>query len=126
MDVCEAREILWALVEGRKPDSEEHLPSDCIVHQASVLRAMLVSIKSLDSSIARAQRHAPLPDNVGRSWTGVEEEQLRSAFVAKEPIEAIAAKLRRTLRAVEARLQRMGLITAEERTTRGGVNSLLD
>lgn len=120
MNHCEARQILMSSVEGRRPGSEEPLSSDCVIHQAEVLRAMLVSIEALDSMIAWGKRRALLPDNVGQSWTGPEEERLRLALQTKVPITVIAAQHRRTVRAVEACLQRMGLITAEERTTRGG------
>lgn len=120
MNQCEARQVLMTLVEGRRPGSQEPLASDCVVHQADVLRAMLISIEALESVIARGKRRALLPDNVGQSWTGPEVEQLRSACLAKVPIRVIAAQHGRTVRAVEARLQRMGLITAADRTTRGG------
>lgn len=42
---------------------------------------------------------------------------LRSEFTAGEPIQLIATKHNRTVRAIEARLERMGLLTAEQRTT---------
>lgn len=120
MDHTQARQILTSLVEGFLPGSNEPIPTDSIVHQSDVLRAMLLSISVLDSAIARLKRRALLPDNVGRSWTVPEQERLRAEFRAKVPIEAIAARHGRTLCAVEARLQQLGLITAEERTTRGG------
>ena len=120
MDHSEARQILTSLVEGHMPGTADPISSDCVVHQADVLRTMLISISALESVIVRSKRRALLPDNIGRAWTHPEEERLRSAFLAKEPVRAIAARHGRTLRAVEARLQRMGLITAKERITRGG------
>ena len=84
---------------------------------------MLISISALDSADARAKRRSMLPDNVGQSWIPTEEEQLGSEFLAKEPIEVIAARHRRTLRAVEARLQRLGLISEADRKTRRGFAS---
>ena len=47
--------------------SGESLPSDCIIHQANILRSMLISISALDSADARAKRRSMLPDNVGQS-----------------------------------------------------------
>ena len=120
MDHAEARQILTSLVDGHMPGSADPIPSNCVLHRADVLRAMLISISALESVIVRSKRRALLPNNIGQAWTHPEEERLRSAFLAKEPVRAIAARHRRTLRAVEARLQRMGLITAEERVTRGG------
>ena len=112
-----------SLVAGRKPGSAERLPADCIIHQADVLRALMLSIDGLDYIIARDKRRSALPGNVGQCWTAPEEERLRSAFLAKEPLESIAERHGRTLRAVEARLVRMGVITEKERTTRGGFAS---
>lgn len=123
MQHTEARTILMSLIEGRNPDSGERLPAECVVHRSDVIRALLLGMGAIDATNARAKRRAQLPKNVGRDWTTKEEEQLRSEFAAKEPVSAIAARHGRTLRAIEARLQMMGLITAEQRTTRGGFTS---
>ena len=123
MQHTEARSILMSLIEGRNPDSGERLPAECVVHRSDVIRALLLGMGAIDATNARAKRRAQLPKNVGRDWTTKEEEQLRSEFAAKEPVSAIAARHGRTLRAIEARLQMMGLITAEQRTTRGGFTS---
>jgi hypothetical protein len=123
MQHTEARSILMSLIEGRNPDSGERLPAECVVHRSDVIRALLLGMGAIDATNARAKRRAQLPKNVGRDWTTKEEEQLRSEFSAKEPVSAIAARHGRTLRAIEARLQMMGLITAEQRTTRGGFTS---
>lgn len=123
MQHTEARTILMSLIEGRNPDSGERLPAECVVHRSDVIRALLLGMGAIDATNARAKRRAQLPKNVGRDWTTKEEEQLRVEFAAKEPVSAIAARHGRTLRAIEARLQMMGLITAEQRTTRGGFTS---
>lgn len=123
MQHTEARTILMSLIEGRNPDSGERLPTECVVHRSDVIRALLLGMGAIDAADARAKRRAQLPKNVGRDWTTKEEEQLRSEFGAREPLTAIAVRHGRTLRAIEARLERMGLITAAERTTRGGFAS---
>lgn len=123
MQHTEARTILMSLIEGRNPNSGERLPAECVVHRSDVIRALLLGMGAIDATNARAKRRAQLPKNVGRDWTTKEEEQLRSEFAAQEPVSAIAARHGRTLRAIEARLQMMGLITAEQRTTRGGFSS---
>lgn len=123
MQHTEARTILMSLIEGRNPDSGERLPAECVVHRSDVIRALLLGMGAIDATNARAKRRAQLPKNVGRDWTTKEEEQLRAEFAAKEPVSAIAVRHGRTLRAIEARLQMMGLITAEQRTTHGGFTS---
>ena len=123
MQHTDARTILKSLIEGRNPSSGEQLPSECVVHSSDVLRALLHGVGAIDAADARAKRRAALPENVGRDWTTTEEEQLRTEFAAKEAPEAIAIRHGRTLRAIEARLQRLGLITVDQRTTRGGFTS---
>ena len=123
MQHTEASLILRSLIEGCDPTSGQRLPSECVVHRTDVLRALLLGVSTIDAADARVRRRAALPENVGHDWTTREEEQLRSEFAAKEPLNVIAARHGRTLRAIEARLQRMELITAEQRTTRGGFTS---
>jgi len=112
-----AREILQALVQGIDPLSGEELPSGTIMQHADVLRALLAGVTALELAAARSQRRAQLPDNVGRAWTKDEEATLVEAFKSDEALPDIAARHGRTLRAIEARLERLGLLTPEERST---------
>jgi hypothetical protein len=120
MPPTRAAEILRALIEGVDPLSGESLSSESVLHHAEVLRALLAALGALEASAARAQRRAQLPGNVGRAWSETEQASLVAAFKAGEPTAALAAKHRRTLRAIEARLERLGLLSAAERTTRRG------
>jgi hypothetical protein len=112
-----AREILQALVQGIDPLSGEELPAGTIIQHADVLRALLAGVTALELAAARSQRRAQLPGNVGRAWTNDEEATLVAAFKSDEPLPDIAARHGRTLRAIEARLERLGLLTPEERST---------
>jgi DNA-binding NarL/FixJ family response regulator len=91
-----------------------------VLHHADVLRALLTGLTALEQTAARAQRRSQLPDNVGQAWTTEEESRLVAAFKSGDSAIAIARQHGRTLRAIEARLEKLGLITAEERMTRGG------
>jgi hypothetical protein len=123
MKFTEATSVLKALIEGREPGSDVPLSDESVVHRPDVLRALFAAVTALESSAARDQRRALLPDNVGRAWLAEEETRMAEAFKAGESPELIARKHRRTLRAVEARLQKMGLITEEDRTTHGSFGS---
>jgi hypothetical protein len=112
-----ARHILQALVQGVDPLTGEELPTGTILQQADVLRALLAGVVALEQTTARAQRRAQLPDNVGRPWSEDEEQTLIAAFKSNDPLPDIAARHGRTLRAIEARLERLGLLTPEQRTT---------
>ena len=121
---ADARSILKTLIDGREPGSGEALPSNCVIHRADVLRALLAGLSAIEETVARAQRRAQLPDNVGQAWTTEEESRLVAAFKRGDPPDAIAHQHGRTLRAIEARLEKLGLITAKQRTTRGGYTGI--
>jgi hypothetical protein len=113
-----ARQILQALIQGVDPFDGSELPSGTVLQQADVLRAMLAGVAALEQDAARATRRALLPRNIGRTWSTDENAKLVDAFHKGETLENIATKHGRTLRAIEARLEKLGLITAEERTTK--------
>lgn len=116
----QSRAILTTLIQGCDPVSGEPLPRDCVIHRSEVLRALLAGLGALEQTAARAQRRAQLPENVGQSWTTEEERELVTAFKSGESPTDLARKHGRTLRAIEARLEKLGLITEEQRATRGG------
>ncbi len=123
MKYTDATSVLKALIEGHTPGSDLPLPAESVVHRPEVLRSLLAAVAALERVSARDQRRALLPDNVGRSWTADEETRMVEAFKAGQAPEDIARRHRRTLRAIEARLQRMGLLNEGDRTTRGGFAS---
>ncbi len=118
-----ARQILQSLIQGVDPVTGEELPRETVLQHAEVLRALLAGLSALELTAARAQRRSQLPDNVGQAWTTDEESRLVAEFKGGESPQAMAHKHGRTLRAIEARLEKLGLITAEQRTTGGGFTS---
>jgi hypothetical protein len=112
-----AREILQLLVQGIDPFNGEDLPAGTVLQQADVLRALLAGVAALEQLAARASRRAQLPQNIGRAWSAEEQSVLIDAFQSGEPVADIAAKHGRTLRAIEARLEKLGLMTSDERMT---------
>jgi hypothetical protein len=112
-----ARKILQALVEGVDPTTGEDIEGGTVLQRADVLRALLAGVAALDQVSARAQHRALLPDNVGLPWSADEERELVTEFQAGDALADIATKHGRTLRAIESRLERLGLLSAEQRTT---------
>jgi hypothetical protein len=112
-----ARKILQALVQGVDPTTGAELEAGTVLQRADVLRALLAGVAALEQISARAQRRAQLPENVGLPWSDDEERTLVSEFQSGDSLADIAAKHGRTLRAIEARLERLWLITADQRTT---------
>lgn len=113
-----ARQILLAIAHGVDPLTGAEIERTTVLHHADVLRALLAGAAALEHMAARAQRRSHLPDNVGRPWTSEEEQKLITAFKSGETPANLAAIHSRTLRAIEARLERLGLLTSEQRTTR--------
>jgi catalase (peroxidase I) len=113
-----ARQILQALVQGVDPFNGEDLPAGTVLQQADVLRALLAGVAALEQNAVRATRRAQLPQNIGRTWSAEEQGNLIDAFQAGEALGDIALRHGRTLRAIEARLEKLGLLSAAQRTTR--------
>jgi hypothetical protein len=112
-----ARQILHSLVNGADPFSGEDLAAGTVLQNADVIRAMLAGCSALEERTARASRRAQQPKNIGQTWTPEENERLIQAFKSGESLEAVAARHGRTLRAIEARLEILRMITREQRTT---------
>jgi catalase (peroxidase I) len=113
-----ARQILQALVQGVDPFNGEELPGGTVLQYADVLRALIAGVAALEHNAARATRRAQLPRNIGRPWTEDEQGKLIDAFQCGEPLAEIALRHGRTLCAIEARLERLGLLSGGQRTTR--------
>ena len=112
MKRVEAVGILKSLVEGRDPTTGEELPVDGVLQRAPVLRALLMAQAEMEESVQREKRRALLPERAGEPWTDDEDTQLMSGFQRGATIADLASTHSRTINAVEARLERLGLATA--------------
>jgi hypothetical protein len=112
-----AKRVLTALIDGVHPETGAELKNESILQSVGVLRCLMTARDALATVEARELRRAQLPSGVGKTWTDEEEQQLVTQFQAGEPLENIAHSHSRTVRAIEARLERMGLITASQRVT---------
>jgi len=83
-----------------------------------VLAALEAALAALASEAERARRRAQLPPNLGTPWSEAEELALCSSFRTGTPLGDIARDHRRTLAAIEARLERLGLLSPQQRVTR--------
>jgi len=112
-----AQAVLKSLIQGLDPETGVELPKDAIVNRIEINRSMLIAMTAMDQVQARILRRAQLPESVGKTWTDDEQQQLRTEFANSEPIALIATKHGRTVRAIEARLESLGLLSADQRTT---------
>jgi hypothetical protein len=112
-----AETIFRALVQGIDPQGGGELTRDTIINRIDVNRAMHTALCALEQIQARLLRRAQLPPSVGKTWTEDEVQQLRNEFTGSEPIPEIAARHGRTVRAIESRLERLGLLRPDQRVT---------
>lgn len=117
VDSKRAQSVLTALIDGVHPETGAELAEDSVLHDAVVVRSLLIARGALEATEARTARRALLPRGVGRAWSAAEEKELSDAFNAGQSINKIAADHSRTVRAIEARLERLGLITGAQRFT---------
>ncbi len=118
MDPVAARATLKSLVEGVDPVTGYAIPKSLVLHHAVVIRALLCALAVLDADAARTRRRARLPRNTGRPWRPPDDEQVIAAFRNGEPLTQIAADHHRSLASVESRLERLGVLSPEQRVTR--------
>jgi hypothetical protein len=112
-----ARQVLQSLVQRVDPETGIELAEDTVLNRVDVVRALLASVDAIEQVAARAARRALLPSGVGMQWCEEEEQRLKEAFQNGDAIPDIARTHNRTIRAIEARLERIGLLTADQRTT---------
>lgn len=117
MHTKEARRILNDLILGHHPETGNPIPADDITHNSDVIRALLIAAGALDATAARAVRRAQLPENVGRTWSDEEDARLTAGFKAGTAADVLASDHKRTLRAIESRLVRLGLMRPADRIT---------
>lgn len=112
-----AKQTLLALIQGVYPDTGSELPADTVLNRVDVVRALLAGVAAIEQVTAREARRALLPSGVGKQWTDDEERRLKEAFASGDAIPDIAHRHNRTIRAIEARLERIGLLRPDQRTT---------
>ena len=117
MNIESAREIFQSLVRGINPFTGKAVTKDSLFDQAEMVRAVALVNDVLDRALKRAARRASRPENAGRSWEQPELEELLEEFKSGHSVEEIAQEHGRTVRAIEDRLEQLGLISATDRTT---------
>jgi len=118
MPQFDSRQILQCLAEGVDPTTGAALPADTVLRAPEVIAALQAASAALASEAERARRRAQLPANLGLPWSKAEELTLVSAFHTGTTLGDIAKSHGRTLAAIEARLERLGLLSAQQRATR--------
>ena len=106
--------LLEKLAEGIDPFTGEVLPSEHLLQQPQVVRALFHAMHAIERQGKKSQRNPSLPANAGIAWSKSEDEMLVQEFDAETPIPEIAKKHGRTKGAISSRLMRLGKITLKE------------
>lgn len=115
--------ILIALAEGVHPATGEVFPADCPYHSPDIVRALYGAARALETRSGRllprlaGRTREGTPENAGKSWSVDEDRQLLVEFDGGKTLKEIAVLHQRTYPGIEARLEKLGRLSAEERTT---------
>ncbi len=116
--------ILTALAEGVNPATGEVFAEGCPYHSPDIVRALYAAVRLLESGKTAAPvrkpddrpREAGLA-NVGKPWSVEEDRQLLVEFDAGKTLKECAALHQRTHAGIEARLEKLGRLKPDQRTT---------
>ena len=116
MEEDKARTIVAALANGVDPGTGAPLAGDSVFQSPDVVRALMCAVRALEASGAKRDR-ADLPANAGKPWSSEEDERLLVEFDAGRSLREMAGLHARTVAGVEARLERLGRLDPDARTT---------
>lgn len=111
MDIIRARQIVRLLAEGVDPFTGEVLSNESVYNKPDVIRALYTVLEATTVN-AEAPKPAQALDpkrNAGKPWTELEDDKLRDEFAEKKKISDIAKEHGRTYKAIESRLDYLGL-----------------
>ncbi len=114
---------LNALAEGVHPLTGEVFPADCPYHSPEIVRALYGAVRLLEGGVPKASAkpverpREGAPANAGKPWNVDEDRQLLVEFDGGKTLKDIAILHQRTYAGIEARLEKLGRLSPEERTT---------
>jgi hypothetical protein len=116
---------LTALAEGVHPLTGEVFPADCPYHSPEIVRALYAAVRLIETNGRPGPAAAKPPErpregapaNAGKPWNVDEDRQLLVEFDAGKTLKDIAILHQRTYAGIEARLEKLGRLSPEERTT---------
>jgi len=120
MERDKALGILKALADGIDPRTGEPFPVDSPYQDSDTVRALYYAVQTLENPARTGERSAPQknqPENAGRPWSDEEEAQLRQAFESGKTVLDLAQEHKRSRIAIEARLVKLGKISAPQSGT---------
>ncbi|MBE6954386.1 MAG: hypothetical protein E7449_00555 [Ruminococcaceae bacterium] len=103
MDHARAMEIIRSLANGVDPTTGEVFPAESVYNSPEIIRALFYALEQMNCAAANPLR------NAGKPWTDIEDAKLYDEFDSKMRVSDIAKEHGRTYKAIESRLERLGL-----------------
>lgn len=122
MDETKSVAILSALAQGVNPLTGEIFEPDSPYQHADVVHALHFAVERMRQSDpshqgTKARSRSAERSNVGKPWTEAEDERLLAEFDRGRTPSEVARDLGRTLAGVEARLEKHGRLSTQDRKT---------
>jgi hypothetical protein len=120
MERDKALGILKALADGIDPSTGEQFPAGSPYQDSDTVRALYYAVHALENPVRTGERSATnknQPENAGRPWSDEEETQLGKAFESGKTVLDLAQEHKRSRIAIEARLVKLGKISAPQSGT---------
>lgn len=112
--------ILSALAKGVNPITGEIATPDSPYQHADIVRALYAALERLKQPQPSTPKPRPrndVPSNVGKPWSEEEDQRLQAGFDRGSKPAELARQFGRTLAGIEARLEKLGCLTSQDRTT---------
>ncbi len=120
MERDKALGILKTLADGIDPNTGERFPAGSPYQDSDTVRALYYAVQALTNPAQAGERSATQknqPENAGRPWSDEEEAQLGQAFESGKTVLDLAQEHKRSRIAIEARLVKLGKISAPQSGT---------
>lgn len=108
MTASEALTLIADLAQGIDPITGHDFPAESPYRHPEILQAMFHAANALERAEQREQRERALPEQAGKPWSKMEDEQLCAAFDARTTIKRLASLHNRTTGAIGSRLAKLG------------------
>ena len=119
MDAQTALELIRPLADGVDPLTGETLAEENICQHPQIVRALMSAIGALEFERERRRRQQKLPGKAWMAWSSEEDEALADQFESGKSLQEIADAHERTKAAIQARLIKIGKLSAELATPLG-------
>jgi Mor family transcriptional regulator len=110
MESSEALEIIQALADGIDPSTGEVFAAESPYHHPQIIRALFTATKALEQQGQKEGRNNRTPENAGKSWDSLEDDELCQEFDGGKTINQLAQHHKRTEGSIRSRLVKLGKI----------------